>query len=45
MTYRTESDSLGTVQLPDGTLYGSNTARGVENFAGMGLPLSAYPDC
>lgn len=44
MTYRTESDSLGDVQLPDGTLYGSNTARGLENFAGMGLPLSAYPD-
>jgi aspartate ammonia-lyase len=44
MTYRTESDSLGEVHLPHGTLYGSNTARGVENFAGMGLPLSAYPD-
>ena len=44
MTYRTESDSLGDVQLPDDTLYGSNTARALENFAGMGLPLSAYPD-
>lgn len=29
---RTESDSLGQITLPAAALYGSNTARGLENF-------------
>ncbi len=29
---RTERDILGTVELPDGTLYGVNTARALQNF-------------
>ncbi len=43
MTHRTETDSLGGIQLPEDALYGSNTARGVKNFVGMGAPLAAYP--
>jgi len=43
MTHRTETDMLGTVRLPAAALYGSNTARGLENFPGMGAPLPAYP--
>lgn len=33
VTNRTESDSLGVVEIPLGCLYGINTARGRENFA------------
>ena len=43
MTLRIETDSLGDIQVPAGALYGSNTARGMVNFAGMVAPLSAYP--
>jgi len=40
---RDETDSLGTVQVPDGALYGANTLRGQQNFAGLGAPLRDYP--
>lgn len=43
MKTRIESDSLGDVLLPEGALYGSNTARGVENFVGLGAPLPEWP--
>ncbi|MEB8389302.1 lyase family protein [Rhodobacteraceae bacterium KMM 6894] len=43
MSYRIETDSLGDVQLPEKALLGSNTARGVENFTGMGPAISSYP--
>ena len=29
---RDETDSLGTVSIPEQSLYGSNTARALENF-------------
>lgn len=37
---RTESDMLGTLQLPDDALYGIHTARAVENFGRL-PPISA----
>ncbi|MCV2867482.1 lyase family protein [Defluviimonas sp. WL0002] len=39
---RSEFDSIGGVEVPKDALYGSNTARGVENFAGLGRPLGEY---
>ena len=36
---RLERDSLGEVEVPDGALYGPQTARAVENFAISGRPL------
>ena len=39
--FRTERDSLGTVQVPAGALYGAQTARAVENFTVTGL--AAHP--
>jgi fumarate hydratase, class II len=35
--YRTESDSMGTMQVPGGAYYGAQTARAVENFPVSGL--------
>ncbi|MBI3540612.1 MAG: class II fumarate hydratase [Deltaproteobacteria bacterium] len=32
MTYRTESDSMGDVKIPEGYLHGASTQRAVENF-------------
>src|SRR5688572_3600879 len=37
--FRTESDSLGTVQVPAGALHGAQTQRAVENFPVSGLRL------
>ena len=40
---RTETDSLGPVQVPDEALWGAQTQRAVENFAISGLrPLGHY---
>lgn len=37
MKYRTEHDSLGSVQVPADALYGAQTARAVENYPISGL--------
>jgi len=37
--YRTESDSLGEVQVPAHALYGAQTQRAIENFPVSGLRL------
>lgn len=37
--YRTESDSLGEVQVPANALYGAQTQRAVDNFQIGGTPL------
>ncbi|MGM0451761.1 MAG: class II fumarate hydratase [Thermodesulfobacteriota bacterium] len=39
MTYRQESDSLGTVSVPENAYYGAQTQRAVENFPVSGLTL------
>ncbi|WP_114287393.1 lyase family protein [Candidatus Halocynthiibacter alkanivorans] len=41
---RKDKDSLGTVSIPDGALYSSNTVRGAENFRLIGRATSAYPN-
>jgi len=38
-TTRTESDSLGTVEVPAAALYGAQTQRAVDNFHISGMPL------
>lgn len=40
---RQVSDSLGTLDVPETALYGANTARGAENFRGLGPALADYP--
>ena len=42
--YRTETDFLGEMHLPLGTLYGIQTARALENFPITGLRLSQFPE-
>jgi fumarate hydratase class II len=37
--YRIEEDSMGTVRVPSGALYGAQTQRAVENFPVSGLRL------
>ncbi|PLX81626.1 MAG: aspartate ammonia-lyase [Desulfuromonas sp.] len=37
--YRTETDSLGEMQVPEQALYGAQTARAVENFPVSGMPM------
>ena len=37
--YRIEKDSLGEMRVPDGALYGAQTARAVENFPVSGIPF------
>jgi fumarate hydratase class II len=39
MTFRTEQDSMGQMQVPSDAYYGAQTARAVENFPISGLPL------
>jgi len=39
MTYRTESDSMGSMQVPQDALYGAQTARALQNFPVSGRPL------
>jgi aspartate ammonia-lyase len=41
---RTESDSIGTVQLPENADYGVHTARAAENFPITGMLLRHYPE-
>lgn len=41
---RTESDLLGTVEVPDCALYGVQTLRGVENFEISRFHLYDYPE-
>ena len=37
--YRIEKDSLGEMRVPDGALFGAQTARAVENFPVSGIPF------
>jgi aspartate ammonia-lyase len=39
---RTETDSLGKVEVPAGALYGAQTARAVENFPISGMKASPF---
>jgi aspartate ammonia-lyase len=41
---RTESDSLGSMQIPAGAYWGIHTARALENFPITRRPISVYPD-
>jgi aspartate ammonia-lyase len=41
VSFRTERDSLGEVQVPAAAYYGAQTARAVENFAVSGLVAPA----
>lgn len=41
---RTESDSLGTLEIPDDAYWGIHTARALENFPVSKRPISVYPD-
>jgi aspartate ammonia-lyase len=41
---RIETDSMGSVTLPDEAHYGIHTARAVQNFSISGIALSAYPE-
>ncbi|WP_101760057.1 aspartate ammonia-lyase [Oceanicoccus sp. KOV_DT_Chl] len=43
-TYREESDSLGSMQLPTDCLYGIQTQRAVENFSITDIPISIDPE-
>ena len=37
--YRTETDSLGDIQVPTEALWGAQTQRAVENFQVSGQPM------
>ena len=41
---RTESDSLGSLQVPADAYWGIHTARALENFPISKRPISVYPD-
>ncbi len=41
---RTETDSLGSVQVPSAAYWGVHTARAQENFSIARRPISVYPD-
>ncbi|WP_375757263.1 aspartate ammonia-lyase [Corallococcus exercitus] len=41
---RTETDSLGSRQIPAGAYWGINVCRALDNFAISGRPISVYPD-
>lgn len=43
MTYRTESDLIGELQIPADVLYGVQTMRGIENFPISRFHLCDYP--
>jgi fumarate hydratase class II len=38
-TFRTENDSMGSMQVPTGALYGAQTARAIDNFPVSHIPL------
>ncbi|MDC0658873.1 aspartate ammonia-lyase [Leisingera sp. SS27] len=42
--YRTESDSLGPVKIPQAAAWGSQTQRALENFPITGVSISHYPE-
>ncbi|MCF3138666.1 aspartate ammonia-lyase [Paenarthrobacter sp. AR 02] len=42
MTYRIESDSLGSMRIPADALWGVHTARALDNFPISGTPVSRY---
>ena len=42
--YRTESDLLGSREVPESALYGVQTSRAMENFHISGNLLSSYPN-
>ena len=44
LQYREETDSLGTVSVPEQSLYGSNTVRALENFPIDDRVLGQEPD-
>lgn len=44
MNYRTESDLIGELQIPETALYGVQTQRGIENFPISKFHLSDYAD-
>ena len=39
MSYRIETDSMGEFRVPEGALYGAQTARAVDNFQVSGRPI------
>ena len=41
---RTEIDSIGALEIPDGADYGIHTARAVENFPITGTSIAIYPE-
>nr|WP_245635833.1 aspartate ammonia-lyase [Herbiconiux solani] len=41
---RTETDSLGSIEIPKDALWGIHTARALENFPISRRPISVYPD-
>ncbi|MFD1720675.1 aspartate ammonia-lyase [Amnibacterium endophyticum] len=41
--FRTETDSLGEVEIPAGAFWGAHTARALENFPISGRPISSHP--
>ena len=41
---RTETDSLGSREVPDDVYWGVNTLRALENFPITSVPISVYPD-
>jgi aspartate ammonia-lyase len=41
--FRIEHDSLGEMRIPADAYYGCQTARGLENYAISGIPLSRFP--
>lgn len=43
-SYREESDSLGTLKIPEEVYWGINVRRALDNFAISGRPISIYPD-
>nr|WP_200942370.1 MULTISPECIES: aspartate ammonia-lyase [unclassified Leifsonia] len=42
--FRIESDSLGTVEVPDDAYWGIHTKRALDNFPIAKRPISVYPD-
>ncbi|MBU1247538.1 MAG: aspartate ammonia-lyase [Proteobacteria bacterium] len=41
---RTETDSLGSIEVPLNAYYGVQTARALDNFTVTGIPISHYPE-
>jgi aspartate ammonia-lyase len=43
-SFRVETDSLGSVEIPEDAYWGIHTARALENFPISRRPISVYPD-